>query len=69
MVQTATTEPMVVNQVSARLLLLAVVAVAVVVLQVSPQLAPQEAVLAALWAILELVLVESKERPVQVQLA
>jgi hypothetical protein len=61
-------EPMEANQVLARLLLLAVVAVAAVALQISKQLVPQEAVLAALWEILGEVLEAVRQHPVQVQL-
>jgi hypothetical protein len=60
---------MVVNQVLARLLLLAGVAAAAVALQVLAQLVTQEAVLVELWEILGEVLEVFKERPVQVQLA
>jgi hypothetical protein len=60
---------MVVNQVLARLLLLAGVAAAAVALQVLAQLVTQEAVLVELWEILGEVLVEISERPVQAQLA
>jgi hypothetical protein len=68
MLQTATTELTAVNLVLVHLQSLAAVAAVVEALQILVQLVTQEAVLVALWGILELVLVVFKEHPVQAQL-